>query len=106
MNDGGPGDVDATTVRTWIDQGQDVTVIDVRGVPGLLVVLGTLMSLWVPPMLVPALGIGAGLTFSALTNTCAMGRLLCVLPYNRGPADPSTERVVAHLPERTAASPP
>jgi hypothetical protein len=29
--------------------------------------------------------IGAGLTFAALTNTCAMGMLLAGLPYNRGP---------------------
>ncbi|WP_372511788.1 hypothetical protein [Carbonactinospora thermoautotrophica] len=29
--------------------------------------------------------VGAGLTFAALTNTCAMGMLLAKLPYNRGP---------------------
>ena len=30
-------------------------------------------------------GIGAGLTASALTDTCTMGRILSALPYNRGP---------------------
>ena len=29
--------------------------------------------------------IGAGLTFAALSNTCAMGMMLAKLPYNRGP---------------------
>jgi hypothetical protein len=29
--------------------------------------------------------VGFGLTFSAITDTCAMGNLLSRLPYNRGP---------------------
>ncbi|MFI7423834.1 rhodanese-like domain-containing protein [Nonomuraea sp. NPDC049684] len=32
-----------------------------------------------------AAGIGAGLTFAAVSDTCAMGMLLSRLPYNRGP---------------------
>ncbi|MFP5218837.1 MAG: rhodanese-like domain-containing protein [Actinomycetes bacterium] len=41
--------------------------------------------------------IGAGLTFSALTNSCAMGAVLGRLPYNRGPAAPTRHDVVAQL---------
>jgi hypothetical protein len=29
---------------------------------------------------------GGGLTFAAVTNTCAMGNVLAKLPYNRGAA--------------------
>ena len=33
-----------------------------------------------------AAAIGGGLTFAALSNTCAMGTMLAKLPYNRGTA--------------------
>jgi hypothetical protein len=29
-------------------------------------------------------GVAAGLTFSAVSNTCAMGNALAKLPYNKG----------------------
>lgn len=32
-----------------------------------------------------AVFIGAGLTFAAVSDTCALGMLLAKLPYNRGP---------------------
>ncbi len=38
----------------------------------------------------------AGLTFAALTNTCAMGTLLSKLPYNRG-ATCDPQRIVDQL---------
>jgi hypothetical protein len=44
--------------------------------------------------------VGAGLTFAALTNTCAMGMALAKLPYNRS-AGRDVDRVVRDL---TAAS--
>ena len=31
-------------------------------------------------------GVGGGLVFAAVSNTCMMGNLLGKLPYNRGPA--------------------
>lgn len=31
-------------------------------------------------------GVGFGLTFSAATNTCAMGMMLAKLSYNSGPS--------------------
>ena len=42
-----------------------------------------LLSLLVPGAQWIAAGVGAGLVFAALTNTCAMGMLLAKLPYNR-----------------------
>lgn len=56
----------------------------VRGMAGLLVLLGTVGGLFVwKPLLYLAAGIGAGLTYSALTDTCGMALLLSKLPYNR-----------------------
>lgn len=56
----------------------------VRGVAGSFVLIGTLGSVFVHPGLVwLAAFFGAGLTFSAVTNTCAMAMLLAKLPYNR-----------------------
>jgi rhodanese-related sulfurtransferase len=55
----------------------------VRLLAGTLVTTGVLASLWKRPMIVLAGAIGAGLTVSALTDTCAMGRALSALPYNR-----------------------
>ena len=56
----------------------------VRGVAGTLVLVGALGGLlaW-PPLGLLAAGVGAGLAFSALTDTCGMALLLGKLPYNR-----------------------
>ena len=42
--------------------------------------------------------IGAGLTFSAATNTCAMGKALSVMPWNKAATEPTPEDVLASLP--------
>lgn len=55
----------------------------VRLVAGSLVLTGIALSLLWPEARYLAGAIGAGLTFSALSNTCAMGNLLSRLPYNR-----------------------
>lgn len=55
----------------------------VRLVAGTIVLLSVLASIWVPPLRYLAGFVGAGLTFAALTNTCAMGMLLARLPYNQ-----------------------
>ncbi|GIV95429.1 MAG: sulfurtransferase [Herpetosiphonaceae bacterium] len=57
----------------------------VRGVAGALVLLGMLggLLLWRPLFALSAL-VGAGLSFSALTDSCLMAKLLSKLPYNRG----------------------
>lgn len=56
----------------------------VRLVAGLIVFLSVVASVWVPGARFVAGFVGAGLTFAALTNTCAMGMVLTKLPYNRG----------------------
>jgi rhodanese-related sulfurtransferase len=58
----------------------------VRLVAGAIVLLSILASIFVPGLKWVAAFIGAGLTFAALTNTCAMGMALAKLPYNRGAA--------------------
>jgi rhodanese-related sulfurtransferase len=57
----------------------------VRLVAGSIVLAAVLASTVVEPVKWVAAFIGAGLTFAALTNTCAMGMMLTKLPYNRGP---------------------
>jgi hypothetical protein len=56
----------------------------VRLVAGGLVVAGVVASRWTPKAALLAGAIGTGLTASALTDTCTLGRLLSGLPYNRG----------------------
>jgi rhodanese-related sulfurtransferase len=75
----------------------------VRLVAGSLVLAGMLAGLRFPKARVLSAGIGAGLTFSALSNTCAMGALLSKLPYNRGPKNRSAAEVLESLPAHDAA---
>ncbi len=55
----------------------------VRLVAGSIVLAAIVVSIWVPAARFVAGFIGAGLTFAALSNTCAMGMMLSKLPYNR-----------------------
>ena len=68
----------------------------VRLVAGLIVAVSVLAGAFVPGVQWLAFAIGAGLTFAALTNTCAMGMLLARLPYNRG-ASCDARSIVAQL---------
>ena len=68
----------------------------VRLVAGLIVALSLLASILVPGLKWIAFGIGAGLVFAALSNTCTMGMLLAKLPYNRG-ATCDARTIVAQL---------
>lgn len=70
----------------------------VRLVAGSLVLSSVLGSIAVPKLKWLAAGIGGGLTFAALSNTCAMGMLLSKLPYNRG-ASCDAQSIVAQLVE-------
>lgn len=76
----------------------------VRLVAGSIVLLSVLGSVAVPGLKWVAGFIGAGLTFAALTNTCAMGMLLSKLPYNRG-ASCDLDSVVGQLRDGTATRP-
>lgn len=55
----------------------------VRFVAGSIALLGVVASIVVPGAKWVAGGVAAGLTYSAATNTCAMGAVLSRLPYNR-----------------------
>lgn len=57
----------------------------VRLVAGSLVLVTGLVGVFVPGAHLIGTAVGAGLTYAALSNTCAMGVLLSKLPYNRGP---------------------
>ncbi|WP_218603306.1 rhodanese-like domain-containing protein [Pseudonocardia abyssalis] len=70
----------------------------IRLVAGALVLAGLAAGLRVPKARLLTGGIGAGLTVSALTDTCTMGRVLSALPYNRGPRDRTPAEVLAQLP--------
>ncbi|PRB71701.1 rhodanese-like domain-containing protein [Arthrobacter sp. MYb213] len=71
----------------------------VRMVAGSLVVAGLAGGKFLSPQLRTVAGvIGAGLTFSAATNTCAMGKALSMMPWNKTGNDPTRESVIAQLP--------
>ncbi|MFF2327284.1 MULTISPECIES: rhodanese-like domain-containing protein [unclassified Streptomyces] len=57
----------------------------VRLAAGSLVVAGLLTGVRVPAARWLSAGIGAGLVFSAVTNSCGMAAALSKLPYNRAP---------------------
>ncbi|GAB3673870.1 hypothetical protein GCM10027597_10080 [Saccharopolyspora tripterygii] len=57
----------------------------VRLVAGLLVLTGVVASTAYEPLKWVAGFVGAGLTFAAVSNTCAMSRVLGLLPHNRTP---------------------
>lgn len=78
-------------MRAWqqaggeMEQGQPLWPLErqIRLVAGSLVVTGVLGSLLYRPLRFISGGVGAGLVFSAVTNTCAMSKLLERLPYNQ-----------------------
>ncbi|MEU8509073.1 rhodanese-like domain-containing protein [Streptomyces brevispora] len=72
----------ASASRVWGMERQ------VRFAAGSLVVLGLAVGTRYRPARWLSAGIGSGLVFSALTNTCGMGAALAKLPHNRPrPAD-------------------
>jgi rhodanese-related sulfurtransferase len=76
----------------------------IRLVAGTLVLTSIVASLRFPSARFLAGGIGTGLTLSALTDTCTMGRLLAALPYNRGPRQPDPAEVLDQLPSPPATA--
>ncbi|WP_406090602.1 rhodanese-like domain-containing protein [Streptomyces sp. NBC_01013] len=57
----------------------------VRLIAGSIVLVSGIVGFFVPGVHLIGTAVGAGLTFAALSNTCAMGMMLSKLPYNRGP---------------------
>lgn len=78
-------------ITEWQAKGGDVRRVksrwglerQVRLVAGSMVLGSIVASVWVPPLRYVAGFVGAGLTFSAVTNTCGMAMVLSKLPYNR-----------------------
>ncbi|MGW3352747.1 rhodanese-like domain-containing protein [Nonomuraea rubra] len=91
-------------LNTWESQGAPVNrgrgtwamERQVRMVAGGIVLAGVAGSVVWRPATWVAGAIGAGLAFSALTDTCAMARALSVLPWNRAAqARPDSETLAA-----------
>ncbi|MFL4477284.1 rhodanese-like domain-containing protein [Paeniglutamicibacter sp. ORCA_105] len=75
----------------------------VRMAAGSLVVAGLAGGKFLSPQLRTVAGvIGAGLTFSAATNTCAMGKALAMMPWNKTGNEPTRESVMAQLATKTS----
>jgi rhodanese-related sulfurtransferase len=75
----------------------------VRLAAGSLVILGLAGGKFVSPKVRMLAGaIGAGLTFSAATNTCAMGKALSALPWNNAAQEPTRESAILQLPVQPA----
>ncbi|MEU4360386.1 rhodanese-like domain-containing protein [Promicromonospora sp. NPDC023987] len=71
----------------------------VRMVAGSLVLVGFLGSTLIHPRLGYLTGaIGAGLTYSALSNSCVMAAVLSRMPWNRTSASPTYERSIRFIP--------
>jgi rhodanese-related sulfurtransferase len=71
----------------------------VRLVAGGIVLSSILGSTAVPELKWVAGFVGGGLTFAALSNTCAMGMLLAKMPWNKKGASCDMDRVVKALAE-------
>lgn len=71
----------------------------VRMAAGSLVLTGFLGGKLISPKVGYLAGaIGAGLTFSALTNSCAMASVLQKMPWNKVAADPTLENLLNQIP--------
>lgn len=76
----------------------------VRGLAGTLVLAGVVGGLVIHPLVgLLAAGVGAGLAFSAVTDSCAMARVLSKLPYNRDASCDITE-IIGRLQNDQAAT--
>jgi len=105
------GSVLENGITDWEGQGFEVN----RGVPrwdlerqvrlvaGSIVLSSVVGSIAVPRLKWLAAAIGAGLSYAAISNTCAMGTALSKLPYNRGTAT-DAETVLSRLANRASAA--
>jgi rhodanese-related sulfurtransferase len=94
-------------IADWESQGYDVNRGEqrwdlerqVRLVAGSIVLSAVVGSIAVPRLKWLAAAIGGGLTYAAISNTCAMGTALSKLPYNRG-ASTDAETLLSRLGSR------
>lgn len=74
----------------------------VRMAAGSLMLIGVLGGRFISPKLLTlAGGIGAGLTYSAATNSCALGRMLSWMPWNRSVTEPTAREALDQLSGRS-----
>ena len=104
----GKSGIDSAYVLTGGDvvRGQDRWGLErqVRLAAGSLVVLGLAGGKFISPKIRMLAGaVGAGLTFSAATNTCAMGQALSAMPWNRAAKEPTRESAILQLPVSSEA---
>jgi rhodanese-related sulfurtransferase len=74
----------------------------VRLVAGSIVLSAVVGSIAIPRLKWLAAGIGAGLSYAAISDTCAMGIALSKLPYNRG-ATSDAKTVLSRLADSSGA---
>ncbi|MDO3636017.1 rhodanese-like domain-containing protein [Mycolicibacterium arseniciresistens] len=81
-----------------VDRGTQKWALErqVRLVAGSVVLSAVVGSVVVPQLKWVAAAIGGGLTFAAVSNTCAMATALSKLPYNRG-ANTDADELLARL---------
>ena len=90
MAAGAPVEDSADSKKRWALERQ------VRLVAGGSVATSVLASIWRPKARFVAGGIGAGLVFAAVSNTCMMGSALMKLPYNKG-AEADVDKAISCL---------
>ena len=85
-------------VEDTVDSGTKRWALErqVRLVAGGIVASSVLASIWKPRLRFLAGGIGAGLVFAAVSNTCMMGNALMKLPYNKG-AEADVDEAISSL---------
>lgn len=77
----------------------------VRLAAGALVILGLTGGRFISPKVRALTGaIGTGLAVSAATDTCAMGKALSAMPWNRGEDEPTRESAIEQLPDPASVS--
>lgn len=69
----------------------------VRATAGSIVLAGVLASTVAPRAKWLSAGIGAGLLYSGVSDTCGMAAVLARMPWNRGVAEPGIDDVVTAL---------
>jgi len=99
-------------ILDWEERGYDVNrgkqrwdlERQVRLVAGSIVLTSVVGSVFVPKAKWLGAAIGAGLTYAAVSNTCAMATVLSKLPYNRG-AETDAQKLVSKLRPAPVTSP-
>lgn len=75
----------------------------VRLAAGSLVVTGLVGGKFLSPKLRTLAGaIGAGLAFSGVTNTCAMGKALAAMPWNKSAEEPTPAQAITQIPNQAS----